>query len=61
MPSWVRKPTGRLQIPALMSLEIHHPPKIPNLAIILPMKIICGCYNMRENRVDLVAKTATIS
>ncbi len=39
----------------------HHPPKTPSLAIIVPTKIICGCYNMRESRADLVAKTAITS
>ncbi len=57
MPSWVWKPAGRLQILALMSLEVAP----PNLATTLPMKIICGCYSMHENRVNLVAKIATIS
>ena len=35
--------------------------RIPSLAIIPPTKIICGCYNMRDSRADLVAKTALIS
>ena len=41
--------------------KLHRPPKTPNLAIIPPTKIICGCYNMRESRADLIAKTAITS
>ncbi len=35
--------------------------RTPSLAVTLPMKITCGCYNMHENRADLIVKTASTS
>ncbi len=35
--------------------------RIPSLVVTPPMKIICGCCNMRKSRADLVARTTSTS